>query len=82
MDHDLAGLVDCRSRVNTLSVSEDRTSKTARSPVPSDRILPMYSHIIPIVNTNASPFLGADQMMYGQGRIQDFGKGGSNHEGL
>ena len=34
-----------RSRVNKLSVSEDRTSKTAGSPVPADRILPMYSHI-------------------------------------
>ena len=42
MDRDLAGLVDCRSRVNKLSVSEDRTSKTAGSPVPSDRILHMY----------------------------------------
>ena len=41
--HDLAGLVDCRSRVNKLFVSEDRTSKTAGSPVPSDRILPMYT---------------------------------------
>ena len=44
MDHDLAGLVDCRSRVNRLSVSEDRTSKTAGWPVPSDRTLPMHSH--------------------------------------
>ena len=40
-------MVDCRSRVNKLSVSKDRTFKMASLRVPSDRILPMYiySHI-------------------------------------
>lgn len=41
MDRDLARLVGRGSRVNKLSVSEVRTSKTASSPVRSYRILPI-----------------------------------------
>ena len=41
----IAGLVDCRSRVNKLSVSEDRISKNDRFAGSIDRVLPIYSHI-------------------------------------